>query len=374
MLPLKELPTDIIDSKLVKCLDFEDTKQLRHTSHAFFNNQQLLASQANLERQLNQPRLLISECGDVIYTRKALYISIKSSPGSWDNVQNQTFILKDLKTPYYKIKVKLAPDEKVIQIATGNDRVFLLTNLGQPLQVSKITHVTRIYSYSSLRMRKIEFHPTNPDEQLIKLSKSVFISNHRNAYQHNLGLDSLDRVTLTPAMSFNIFQNRHYFLTSDNHIYLSRHDNPDSYSRLPVFPHGTIHDIKYIKYYVPFILNKEGQLFTLGKSNEEYYVHIFSKKVKSIFASQNHFMLITEDEKIYSFGKNDFGQLDIGNKMDTAFFTEAPLSMKLGEYIVTNQCGPHFSAITTNQGRVLVSGAGFMEGLNTQHFINRHCF
>ena len=90
-----------------------------------------MVSQANLERQLNQPRLLISECGDVIYTCKAL------------------------------------------------------------------------------RMRKIEFHPTNPDEQLIKLGKSVFISNHRNAYKNDLGLDSLHRVTLTQAMSFNIFQYRH---------------------------------------------------------------------------------------------------------------------------------------------------------------------
>ena len=36
-LPVKGLPTNVIDSKLVKFLDFEDTQQLRR--HVFFNNQ-----------------------------------------------------------------------------------------------------------------------------------------------------------------------------------------------------------------------------------------------------------------------------------------------------------------------------------------------
>ena len=337
-------------------------------------------AQAHLERQISQPRFLISECGNVIYTHNSVYISTKN----FRFTSCQTIILKELNAPFYKIPITLAPNERVIEIGTNNFTVFLLTNLGRALGVS------RERGERSFILRDISFPNMNPDEQLTQLRGPQFISNQGNEfYGHtpkHVSSSSLKITKSTPIIESGIWPSiaaqglaKFYFFrspplivsTAENRIFFNGYDFNDQFvtSSPFVFPHGTIKDFKFVNKTL-FILNTDGFLYFLKTGNQyQRCFDKFDKSVKSIFASLTHVILLTEDEKIYSWGKNDKGQLGIGNTEDSRIFTEVPLSMKPGESIVTIECGYHFSAINTTLQRLLVSGEG-LGGYRSTYFEN----
>ncbi len=380
MLIKKDVPQSVIASNLAKFLEYEDIQQLRLTCHVFSENNILTRYQAkaNLERQLNQPRFLISECGDVIYTHKSVYISTKN----FRFTSCQTIILKGLNAPFYKIPIKLDQNERVIEMGTNTYTVFLLTNLGRALQVSLEKNYDR-----SFILKEISFPNMNPDERLTQLRGPQFISNQGNEfYGHtpeHLSPSSLKITKSTatfesgiwPSISARRLGGFHFFKspplivsTAENNIFYNGYHINDQFrtNPFPVFPHGIIKDFKFVNMTL-FILNTDGILYSIDAGNQ--YQRCFDKLVKSIFASLSHVILLTEDEKIYSWGKNDKGQLGIGNTEDTRIFTEVPLSMKPGESIVTIECGYHFSAINTTLQRLLVSGEG-LGGYRSTHFEN----
>jgi len=384
MFRLQELPESTIEVEVAKFLDFEDTKQLRHSSHAFFNDQRLLASQRNLERQLNQPRLLISECREVIYSRKFLYVSTRSDyaiRNSWHHVKNQTIVLKDSYHPFYKIPIALEQNEKVIQMIAFNAKIFLLTNLGQALSVTEVQHRCVDYQFSVLEPKRVSFEPLgrelNADEKLTQIRRSFFISNQGNVFLfNNRLLENCTANYLLPAGEnitnwvFKDHSGSVIFSTSTNTIYsCASHNAPVITERLAQFTHGTIKDLKSTSSTL-FILTTEGYLYSMEYNTDENgYRLCIDQQVKSISVSNSHVILLTNDEKIYSWGKNNRGQLGIGSRRDTNVFTEAPLPMKRGEYIVNMQCGKYFSAIETNLGHCYLSGQSFG---NLLSFISTH--
>ncbi len=141
--------------------------------------------------------------------------------------------------------------------------------------------------------------------------------------------------------------------------------------RLAQFTHGTIKDLKSTSSTL-FILTTDDYLYSMEYNTLDNGYRLCIDQVKSISVSNSHLILLTNDEKIYSWGKNHRGQLAIGSRRDTNVFTEVPLPMKHGEYIVNMQCGQYFSAIETNLGHCYLSGQTFdnAPGLISTHFEN----
>lgn len=376
---LENISPDVLRTHLAPFLDLQALNQLRHCSQRFFGDPKLL----ELERQLQPSRILMSDCGEVVYTRNKLYVSTKDIHGYWCRARNQTvlagqktrFGLKCLAPPFFKIPIPLPnPEEKIVQMMVYLSQIFMLTNLGRPFIITLDDHD------QYFRLTPIDIDgQLHANERLTLIAGRYFISNQgrrfSKSFQDERLLEAPLTINTTPVRfekmcyidKFNhgglqeSWSSSYVFSTKENQLYVLYGGFPEL---LPTFEHGTIKDFKSTNTSL-FILNTAGQLFSMKYNNlDGGYQPCFDQKVNGISAGCNHVSLLSEEGEIYSQGSNLDGQLGIGNKTDASNFTQAAApSMKCGEYIVTFQCGNHFSAITTNQGRMFFSGRGLMAGL-----------
>jgi alpha-tubulin suppressor-like RCC1 family protein len=80
--------------------------------------------------------------------------------------------------------------------------------------------------------------------------------------------------------------------------------------------------------------------------------------------SRAHFLVLSEDDTLYSFGENNDGQLGQGNKTDNYIPTQVLDTMLTGETIVGVQAGFHTSLLLTQSGKLFGWGQARKLGFN----------
>lgn len=112
-------------------------------------------------------------------------------------------------------------------------------------------------------------------------------------------------------------------------------------------------------------INKNGQLFcwgTLsGQIDDDYYhskpTHIKTSgdiPVIQVACGYHHFLMLTEDGKVYVCGRNEYGQLGFGNRVPSTI----PIYLKSLQGIPVMQiaCGAYHSLILTVSGNIFSFG------------------
>ena len=122
-------------------------------------------------------------------------------------------------------------------------------------------------------------------------------------------------------------------------------------------------------------LNNYGQLGVGGATNSPQLTPIYLKSLQGIPVQQitcgaYHTIVLTMSGSIFSFGKNTFGQLGLGDTQDRHFPTNLKvLSTQRACYI---SCGEEFTAVLTRDGGVFTFGAG-MYGQLGHNSTNNEC-
>ncbi|CAO3616933.1 unnamed protein product [Cunninghamella blakesleeana] len=108
--------------------------------------------------------------------------------------------------------------------------------------------------------------------------------------------------------------------------------------------------------------NERGQLGVGDKESIPYPVNLKSKvdilqdkKIIAAATGRNHTLLVTDTGKVYGAGDNKLGQLGIDNLVDKVTFTEITSLSK--EKIVDVACGAEFSLVINDKGNVFAFGS-----------------
>ena len=122
-------------------------------------------------------------------------------------------------------------------------------------------------------------------------------------------------------------------------------------------------------------IRENGHLFGLGSIVKEstFFIEIDLEKnaprlsnnqsnfikVKQIAGISSHFVILTEDGDVYVWGKNEYGQLGIGNKIDQKDpFTLIKLPQFAQSKIVEIAAGAKYSIFITENGQLWATGSG----------------
>lgn len=98
----------------------------------------------------------------------------------------------------------------------------------------------------------------------------------------------------------------------------------------------------------------------------------FSAKIQQIEAGMNHTVVLTEDGKVYAAGDNQYGQLGMGNNDNCTVFTQvASLSDKT---VTAISAGDDFTIALTSDGKLYVTGRNDMGQLGLGDMTNRNIF
>ncbi|CAF0899632.1 unnamed protein product [Brachionus calyciflorus] len=127
-------------------------------------------------------------------------------------------------------------------------------------------------------------------------------------------------------------------------------------------------------------LNNKGQLFCWGAvggtaendlffSKPTHVKTIGDSPIIQIACGYYHFLMLTEDGKVYVCGLNDYGQLGLGNKSPTS----TPIYLKSIQGIPIEQiaCGAHHSLILTVSGNIFSFGRNDCGQLGFGDTVNR---
>ena len=79
-------------------------------------------------------------------------------------------------------------------------------------------------------------------------------------------------------------------------------------------------------------------------------------KIKHVSAGSYHVFAVTQDGMTFGWGRNDFGQLGIGSKKDTAVSKPTRLKYLQDKKIVMTAAGEAHSLFLTDQGDVYSCG------------------
>ena len=123
-----------------------------------------------------------------------------------------------------------------------------------------------------------------------------------------------------------------------------------------------------------FVTN-EDKIFTLGKNkngvlglghqNEVNEVEIIpqlcDESVNNFYNSEDFVLCLTSDNRLYSWGKNDHGQLGIGKLSFSEIFKPKLIEYFNDKTIVQVCCGYQFSSVLTSDGRVHLWGTHSIE-------------
>ncbi|GMI41280.1 hypothetical protein TeGR_g2351, partial [Tetraparma gracilis] len=78
------------------------------------------------------------------------------------------------------------------------------------------------------------------------------------------------------------------------------------------------------------------------------------KRVRTVSCSYYHTAVLTHDDLVYSFGRNDFGQLGHGDLADKKF--PHPVDQVKGRRLLDVGCGQYHTCVATRDGKVLACG------------------
>lgn len=79
--------------------------------------------------------------------------------------------------------------------------------------------------------------------------------------------------------------------------------------------------------------------------------------IRLIATGGSHTLVYTENKKLLSFGRNQFGQLGLGTTEDSLSLTEIKTDFLEDDEIISIGCGDRHSAIVTKKGRAFVFGS-----------------
>ena len=104
----------------------------------------------------------------------------------------------------------------------------------------------------------------------------------------------------------------------------------------------------------------ENGVLGLGHQNEVNEVEIIpelcDKGVNNFYNSEDFVFCLTSDNRIYSWGKNDYGQLGIGESKTQQIFKPVLIEYFNDKTIVQICCGYQFSSVLTSDGRMHLLG------------------
>ena len=92
------------------------------------------------------------------------------------------------------------------------------------------------------------------------------------------------------------------------------------------------------------------QLVQLGKDAGR------KRKVKNVSCSYYHSIILCEDGDMYAFGRNDFGQLGIGDTADRKTPTRIDTSVLHGAGVKAFSCGQYHTLVVTARGAMYACG------------------
>lgn len=93
-------------------------------------------------------------------------------------------------------------------------------------------------------------------------------------------------------------------------------------------------------------------------------------KIKSVSCGDTHTLVITDDGKLLSFGRNQNGQLGIGTTDDS--YQPQEVSALHGKFVTAISCGAEHSICCTQEGKVYSWGWGRYGNIGDGETIDRH--
>ena len=172
-------------------------------------------------------------------------------------------------------------------------------------------------------------------------------------------------------------QMRTFFLMDSGNVYAcgwngANSVSPSNHNDCITVPQLIYDNIKAIALGVRFniLLTFEGKLIIFGgarlgdENSSEIITSFFEKKsvkIKEIQAGYIHALVLSEDNKCYSFGDNYLGQCGIGYRSNWNSIRPKPNEVMLptvknGEYVVQIACGQYHNLVLTNWNNVYSFG------------------
>lgn len=139
-------------------------------------------------------------------------------------------------------------------------------------------------------------------------------------------------------------------------------DRPDKAQPLPITLPDAMGAVTILKVCKDLLLLDGNRTFRFTQRSEFDYAFScliqIPEEIIDIAAGAQHYLCLTESGIVYSFGRNDQGQLGIGHTRDTAQPTAVTKFIDLQEKVVQVAAGTAHSAAVTASGKVYVWGRG----------------
>jgi len=101
---------------------------------------------------------------------------------------------------------------------------------------------------------------------------------------------------------------------------------------------------------------EDSQSGTISYSARPYFIQTLSKvTVKQISVGDYHTLCVTDDGRVFSFGRNNYGQLGTGDLIDRYYASPVTKLMKIK--VEKSACGSHFSLVLSEDGTVFGFGS-----------------
>jgi len=161
---------------------------------------------------------------------------------------------------------------------------------------------------------------------------------------------------------------KHYFYTSDNRVFSL--NNHFFFTPIPI-PEQTnrIIDMALTSENI-YLLCDNGLFSSTSMGFVQVQVDLYDgEQIISLSTSLYHAFFITNQNRIFCTGRNDLGQLGLGDKIHRTELTEVLLNLKPGQKIYGVTCGTEFTILHTNQGNII---SGHLFNSEKSRFDDRH--
>lgn len=163
---------------------------------------------------------------------------------------------------------------------------------------------------------------------------------------------------------------KHYFYTSHNRVFtLSQSANSSTFVAQLELDNQII-DMGLTSDNVYLLCNNG----LLENRNQHGFVPVQvdlhdGEQITSLSTSLYHAFFITNQNRIFCTGRNDLGQLGLGDEIHRTELTEVNLNLKSDQKILGVTCGTEFTILHTNQGNII---SGHLFNSEKSRFDDRH--